>query len=176
MMQVHAPAPRLHMGTTNGRSPADPRRARSPAQRWPPRPPHQTRWLTPAPASPTARTQRRPDRLYGRWGKRWRPPGWGPAPARRPADSKSGSRDALPPGDACGDLRKVATKCVIRCLTGWCGLPPGTWSESPARSRSRNQMSPAKSIRVAGESQECIRGSEGAPGRLTSSVPGKESS
>jgi hypothetical protein len=63
----HAPPPRLHMGTTIGRSPADPRRARSPAQRWPPRPPHQTRGLTPASASPALRTQR-PGGSLGRCG------------------------------------------------------------------------------------------------------------
>jgi hypothetical protein len=69
---------------------------------------------------------------------------------------------------ACGGLRKVATKCVSRCLTGWYGLPPGRGSEPACEEQIEEPDADGKRRSASqAEGQEGIRGSKGAPGRVS---------
>jgi hypothetical protein len=95
--------------------------------------------------------------------------GRGPATARRPANNKRGG-GALVRQVACGDLRKVATKCVSRCLTEQVRTATGERGSQRAGLRRAARAARCRRQRrsaLQAEGQERIRGSEGAPGRLT---------
>jgi hypothetical protein len=72
-------------------------------------------------------------------------------------------------------LRKVATKCVGRCLTGWHGLPPGTGSEPACEEQieepdADGNADPHRRLKA----RKAFAEARALPGRLTSPVEGRK--